>query len=111
MPDVDLALLEATSWVRKGYEVREALAASHLALSRVTERCWMPRLGLPGLVPWLRQDSCPRLLSKLLTYSFAVQSPCCFEGFSLVVISGGYSLVAVFGPLTAVASLVALHGL
>ena len=30
----------------------------------------------------------------------------CFEGFSLVVASGGYSLVAVHGLLTVVASLV-----
>ena len=35
----------------------------------------------------------------------------CFEGFSLVVASGGYSLVAVHGLLTVVASLVAEHGL
>ena len=36
----------------------------------------------------------------------AVLSLHCFEGFSLVVASGGYSLVAVHGLLTVVASLV-----
>ena len=35
---------------------------------------------------------------------------CCFEGFSLVAVNGGYS-VAVHGLLIAVASLVAGHGL
>ena len=35
---------------------------------------------------------------------------CCFEGFSLVAVSGGYS-VAVPGLLIAMASLVSGHGL
>ena len=35
----------------------------------------------------------------------------CSAGFSLVVASGGYSLVAVCGLLIAVASLIAEHGL
>ena len=35
----------------------------------------------------------------------------CFEGFSLVVASGGYSLVAVHGLLIAVASLFVVQGL
>ena len=36
---------------------------------------------------------------------------CCCPGFSLVAVSGGYSLVAVHGLLIAVASLVPEHGL
>ena len=41
----------------------------------------------------------------------AVLSAHCCMGFSLVAASGGYSLVAVHRLLTAVASLVAKHGL
>ena len=36
---------------------------------------------------------------------------CCYTGFPLVVASKDYSLVAVHGLLTALASLVAEHGL
>ena len=36
---------------------------------------------------------------------------CCCEGFSLVVVSRGYSLFVVHGLLIAVASLVAEHGI
>ena len=47
-----------------------------------------------------------------LFYLFmAVLGLCCSAGFSLVVASGGYSLVAVHGLLIAVVSLVAEHGL
>ena len=35
----------------------------------------------------------------------------CFSGFSLVVMTGGYSLAVVGGLLTVVASFVAEHGL
>ena len=35
---------------------------------------------------------------------------CCYMGFSLVVGSGGYSLVSVLELLTVVASLVGKHG-
>ena len=35
----------------------------------------------------------------------------CFQGFSLIVVSGGYSLVAVHGLLIAVASLIGEHRL
>ena len=38
-------------------------------------------------------------------------SVCCFLGFSVVVASGGCSLVAMLGLLIVVASLVAEHGL
>ena len=41
----------------------------------------------------------------------AVQGLCCCEGFSLIVVSGGYSLVVVCGLLIVVASLVVEHGL
>ena len=41
----------------------------------------------------------------------AVLGLCCSAGFSLVVASVGYSLVAVHGLLIAVVSLVAEHGL
>ena len=37
----------------------------------------------------------------------AVLGLCCCEGFSLVVVNGGYSLVEVHGLLTVAASLVA----
>ena len=47
-----------------------------------------------------------------LFYLFlAVLGLCCCTGFSLVVVIGGCSLVAVHGLLIAVASLVAEHGL
>ena len=41
----------------------------------------------------------------------AVLGLCCCTGFSLVVVIGGYSLVAVHGLLIAVASLFAGHWL
>ena len=47
----------------------------------------------------------------LCIYLLAVPSLGCYAGFSLVVPSGGYSLVAAHGLLIAVASLVAEHRL
>ena len=48
----------------------------------------------------------------MFTYLFlAVLDLCCYAGFSLVVESRGYSLVAVHELLIAVASLVVEHGL
>ena len=48
----------------------------------------------------------------MFTYLFlAVLDLCCYAGFSLVVESRGYSLVAVHGFLIAVTSLVAEHRL
>ena len=48
----------------------------------------------------------------IFVYLFlAVLGLCCSAGFSLVVTSGGYSLVAGHGLLIAVVSLVAEHGL
>ena len=48
----------------------------------------------------------------IFVYLFlAVLGLCCSVGFSLVVTSGGYSLVAGHGLLIAVVSLVAEHGL
>ena len=44
-------------------------------------------------------------------YLLIVLHLCCWEGFSPVSVSGGYSLVAVPGLLSAVASLVAEHKL
>ena len=38
-------------------------------------------------------------------------SLCCRVGFSVVVVTGGYSLAVVHGLLTVVASLVVDHGL
>ena len=52
------------------------------------------------------------LKKKNCTYLFlAVLSLGCCAGFSLVAVSGGYSLVAVCGLLIPVASLVAEHRL
>ena len=52
------------------------------------------------------------VLFKLFIYVFwALLDLCCCTGFSLVVVSGRHSLVAVHGLLIAVASLVAEHGL
>ena len=57
-------------------------------------------------------------MSCLLSFQFfkkkiflTVLGLCCCPGFSLLVASGGYSLVAVCGPLTAVAASVAKHRL
>ena len=47
----------------------------------------------------------------LISFGLAVLGLCCCMGFSLVVVSGGYSLVLVCGFLIAVASLVAELGL
>ena len=41
----------------------------------------------------------------------AVHGLCFCEGFSLIVVSGGYSLVVVCGLLIVVASLIVEHGL
>ena len=52
------------------------------------------------------------LISSILFYLFlSALGLCCYKGFSLVAMSAGCSLVAARGLLTAVASLVAEHGL
>ena len=51
------------------------------------------------------------ILCILYVFVLTVLDLCCYVGFSLVVVSRGSSLVAVLGILTAVASLVAGHGL
>ena len=51
------------------------------------------------------------ILNFLLFLFLAVLGLCCCMGVSLVVASGGYSLAAVGGLLTAVVSLVAEHRL
>ena len=48
---------------------------------------------------------------RILFIYLAVLGLPCSVGFSLVVVSGGYSLVVVHGLLIVVASLVAGHGL
>ena len=55
---------------------------------------------------------CSVLFSIKQSFFFpAMLGLCCCIGFSLIAASGGYSLVAVCGLLTVVASLVAEHGL
>ena len=49
--------------------------------------------------------------NNFISLFLSVLSLCCFLGFSVVVASGGYSLVAMLGLLIGVASLVAKHGL
>ena len=59
-------------------------------------------------------QTCSRTFSFLNIYIIlflALLGLCCFEGFSLVVVSRDYSLVAGPGLLIAVASLVGEHGL
>ena len=51
-----------------------------------------------------------RCLICIYLFILAVLGLCCCSGFSLVVASGGYSRVAVLGPLIVVASLVSEHG-
>ena len=61
--------------------------------------------------PALQADSLPLShLGSLFTYLGCAGLPCC-TGFSLVAVSGGYSLVAVRGLLIVVASLVVEQGL
>ena len=50
-------------------------------------------------------------LNNFISLFLSVPSLCCFLGFSVVVASGDYSLVAMLGLLIGVASLVAKHGL
>ena len=50
-------------------------------------------------------------LNNFISLFLAMLSVCCFLGFSVVVASGGCSLVAMLGLLIVVASLVAEHGL
>ena len=56
---------------------------------------------------------CTYLFFKIFIYFLflAVPGLCCWEGFSLVVTSRGYSRIAVHGLLIVVASLVAEHRL
>ena len=44
-------------------------------------------------------------------YFLAVLGLHCYEGFSLLMVSGGYSLAAMLGLVTVVATLVAEHRL
>ena len=52
-----------------------------------------------------------KCFTSLIYLFLAVLGLCCCVGFSLVVVSGGYSLFVVHGLLIVVASLVAEHGL
>ena len=53
----------------------------------------------------------PLVFFKIIYLFLAVLGLRCCEGFSLVVVRGGYSLVAVHWLLIAVVSLIAKHGL
>ena len=50
-----------------------------------------------------------RIFFKLIYLFLAVLGFCCLWGFPPAAVSGGHSLVAVHGPLTAAASLAAEH--
>ena len=62
-------------------------------------------LQLSGMIPLMT------FLKYFFFFFFAVLGLCCCTGFSLVAVSGGYSLAAVCRLLIVVASLVAKHRL
>ena len=70
----------------------------------------LPVLGAEGLLP-AGDEFSPSFLKKILFIYFGCAGSSLLHGFSLVVSSGGCSLVVVCGFLIAVASLVVEQGL
>ena len=58
----------------------------------------------------VRNVNAPLLIFFLNLFIYGILGLRCFTGFSLVAVSGGYSLVTVSGLLTAVASFVVERG-